>query len=648
MSGIAGIFNFDGAGIDPALLDRMTDAIPYRGPDGSGKWIGGSVGLGHQRLCATPESLNERQPMSDDTGNLCLTFDGRVDNREELKASLAAKGMRLRDDTDAELVLKGYACWGEKIAEKILGDFAFALWNESRRLLFCARDILGLKPFYYFCDGRRFMFGSELQQILKDPEVPRKPNEAMVAEYLMSAVNSKEETLYQGVFRLPPAHFMTVQDGRVRKHRYWDLDPKKEIRYGSDQEYADHLLEIFREAVACRLRSNGKVAVQLSGGVDSSAVAGVAKSLVNKMNGSRPDLETFSVVFPGWGCDESRYIDAVNRMWNIEGHALPPRVPDRKWHEAQVDRYLDIPDYPNGSMTDSIETLAREKGYAVMLTGLGGDEWFTGSDYHYFDLLRNFKISSLIRRVRHDYGRHAIIPYPPKSLLDSSLRPLIPKKLLRRIGNLKNGTHVVPEWIGSTFSRSIDLTGRLRKEVNWRGFSSAAQGAQYTASTAGFQTHAIEMEERSAAYFGIELRHPFHDRRILEFGMAIPEEQRCNGHYDKSVLRKAMRSCLPEAVLQRRSKAEFSQVFKHALQIQGGRDLFERLSIGGMGWVNAKVLGEQYEKLLAESKKANDEMTVDVWPFWHTFGIELWFNRVFNGKPALPEGSAVSKKTADG
>src|SRR5476649_2651280 len=148
MSGIAGIYNLDGQPVDRARMQRMTDMMAYRGPDGMGCWIDGPVGLGHAMLHTTPESLREIQPLSDERSALCVTLDGRVDNRSELHAALQSKGQPLRTDTDAELVLQAYACWGEDCPQHILGDFAFAIWDGRNRKLFCARDALGIKPFY--------------------------------------------------------------------------------------------------------------------------------------------------------------------------------------------------------------------------------------------------------------------------------------------------------------------------------------------------------------------------------------------------------------------------------------------------------------------------------------------------------------------
>jgi asparagine synthase (glutamine-hydrolysing) len=402
MSGIAGIYHLDGRPVDPELLRRVTDVIAYRGSDGVGHWIDGRVGLGHRMLHTTPESLHEQQPLADETGNLCLTLDGRVDNREELRAALEAKGAKLRTDTDAELVLRTYEYWGEECPKRIIGDFAFVIWDGRKRQLFCARDPLGIKPFYYHSDGRTFLCGSELRQLLEDVSIRREPNEGMIGEYLACAITDNQETLYRDVLRLPPAHFLLVQPGRTRKERYWDIDPAREVRYHTDAEYAEHLLDILKAPVRCRLRSSGRIGADLSGGVDSSAIVGVVHSLYREQGLTDSGFETFSLVFPGLPCDERAYIEAVVRMWGITANMVRPDESETYDYAAEVYRSYDFPQYPNGVMSCPLMSLAGEKGFRVVLTGGGGDEWLTGSYYHYADFIRRLKILSLIRQLRCD------------------------------------------------------------------------------------------------------------------------------------------------------------------------------------------------------------------------------------------------------
>src|SRR5262249_7076551 len=229
MRRLAAIYTLDGRFLGPGSLRRIPDVAADRGPDGTGLWLDGAVGLAHLMLRTTPESLQEKQPLLDESGELCLVLDGRVDNRAELMAAVRATGLHVRADTDAELVLLAYQLWGEACAGKILGDFAFVVWDRRKRQLFAARDILGVRPFYYFVDDRTFVCGSELRQVLAHERVPREPNEGMIAEYLAANITDRMETLYRGILRLPPGHFLVVDRRGLRTGRYWDVDFAREI-----------------------------------------------------------------------------------------------------------------------------------------------------------------------------------------------------------------------------------------------------------------------------------------------------------------------------------------------------------------------------------------------------------------------------------
>ncbi len=430
MSGIAGMYHLDGRPVDSALLHRMTDAIAHRGPDGIHHWISGSVGLGHCMLQTTPESLHERQPLVNDTGEVVLTFDGRVDNREDLRAALESKGARLRDETDAELVLHAYEWWGEESPLHILGDFVFVIWDGRQRQIFCARDFSGMKPFFYYFDAHTFLCGSELKQLLCVPTVLRHVNEGMVGEYLTGFITSQEETLYQHLFRLPPAHFLVIRATGVRKQRYWDVDPGRANRYRTDAEYRDHFFSLFQEAVRCCLRSHKRVGAHLSGGMDSSSVVAMASLLCREGKGPARGFEAFSLVYPsGWPCDERAYIQAVREHCQVKTNLVEPGLPDLAYYREQTRNSCDFADFPNGGgQNQSLNALARARGVGVMLTGCGGNEWFEGNMNHLADLLRAGKLRRLLWQARCDATltfqpslfqlllRHAVFPQlPPRS-----------------------------------------------------------------------------------------------------------------------------------------------------------------------------------------------------------------------------------------
>jgi asparagine synthase (glutamine-hydrolysing) len=589
-------------------------------------------------LHTTPESLLETQPLTDETDTLCLVLDGRVDNREELKAALAANGLTLRTDTDAELILRAYERWGNNSPRYLLGDFAFVIWDGWNRRFFCARDHLGNKPFYYYMDDRVFLCASELTPILAHPTVRREHNEGMIGEYLASEITSQEETLYRGIYRLPPAHSLLVQPGRLWKERYWDIDSTRTIAYKTDQEYADHFRELFKESVRCRLRSQGPVGSYLSGGWDSSSVVGMAHALYRNGAATARGFETFSLVFPGLPCDESAYIQDVVRLWDCPANFVPSGEQDVSYFTycAKVDQ--DFPGYPNGAMGNPLRALAREKGVRVLLTGTGGDEWLTGSPFHAADLARQLKFRSLIDLVGFCSGASGA-----REAVHLALRygvwPLLPQGLRQGLRQVI-GRDGVPLWLNQQFARRIDLPTRMRLEMNWRPYPSAAQADLALTLTNGWWVHSLEIEERASAWYALEERHPFTDRRIVEFATALPEEQRWRRDQPKFILRQAMQGLLPETVRQRLTKAEFSPVLIQTLQALGSRRLFDSLLTASMGWVNGDEVRSMYKKVAQGPVQDHADHIPYLWPLWMVVGIELWLRSVLLSPAACSDAMA--------
>jgi len=269
MSAILGIYYLDCRPVDRMDLDRMIETLAHRGSDGSGVWNDKSVGLGHRMLWTTPESLHEQLPLTSKNGDLTITADARIDNRDELLAALGLAAWAHGEITDSELILRAYEHWGDGAPERLVGDFAFAVWDERRQALFCARDHLGVKPFYYHQSGRVVAFASEVKALFTVPAVPRRLNATRVGDYLGGIFEDQAGTFYRDVCRLPAGHFMVVAPGTARTQSYYRLDPSREIRLRSDDEYADAFRERFTEAVRDRLRSAYPVGSSLSGGLDS-------------------------------------------------------------------------------------------------------------------------------------------------------------------------------------------------------------------------------------------------------------------------------------------------------------------------------------------------------------------------------------------
>jgi asparagine synthase (glutamine-hydrolysing) len=346
MGGIAGLWHFDGAPVYQPLLERMAAPTKHRGPDGIGYWLGAAKGMINFHFWTTPESVGETQPLVDETGNLCLTLHGRVDNRDELIAALMARDVLLRTSSDAEIILRAYQVWGEQCPQKIIGEFAVAIWDEQQQQLFCARDISGWKPFYYYHDRHQFVWASEFPPFFQVEGVPKEPNEKAVAEYLGYTMLSMPETLYRDIMCLPPAHTLVVTRQSAQIQRYWGLDSIQDVRFRTDAEYAERFLELFQDAVRSQLRVHGRLSATLSGGLDSSSVVSVAVPLLGE---ALQDFEVFALCFPGKAYDETGYIQDVVDKWHLNARLFGPQDYDPQAVRDFARRSMYLPPAPNGT-----------------------------------------------------------------------------------------------------------------------------------------------------------------------------------------------------------------------------------------------------------------------------------------------------------
>lgn len=620
MSGIAVIYHRDGFPAHPAQLDGMMAALNHRGPDGLERWFKGPVALGHAMLRTTPESVRETQPLSDESGSLCLTLDGRVDNFEELAAVLRAKGTRLGCATDAELVLGSYECWQEESPRRIIGDFAYALWDEKRQRLFCARDPLGIRPFYYYADDRTFLCASELQAILAYLQGSQEPNEAFIAEYLWGGLSDRHETLFKRIFRLEPSHYLIIDRDGLTIREYYDLNPESKITYADEREYAEHFFDILEQAVRSRMRSITGVASELSGGLDSSSVVGMSQSLLRGGTVSTSRFETFSTIYldPRW--DEPSYIDDVVGMWNLKEHRVDAIAPGLSIFAAKAQRYKDLAGYPDSVRYEGLRNVVKQCGYQVLLTGAGGDDWLSGSRLYYADLLREHKFGELMRELGASLRNAGASGGQLRNFLKFGVWPLMPEALRRTVRMLE-GNGNSPNWIDPRFIKRSGLVERLERRTH----KSLSFGRReiYDLFHDGWGTHILELEDRGAAWMGIELRSPFHDRRLIEFAFAIPEEQRFRNGQTKFVLRQAAREILPRRVGMRLGKGDFSAEVAITLQFMAQTKFFDSMTVASLGWVNAEAL----RKILANCLSSSGRM--GPWPLWRTFNLELWFNAAF-------------------
>lgn len=622
MSGICGIFNRDGAPCDPGILAAMLAATDYRGPHGVHTWARGPIALGHQLMATTPGSLIDTQPLHDQDSEVVISFDGRIDNRPELIDRLRGRGSISADISDAALVLRAYECWQETCCLHLIGDFAFAIWDGRRRTLFAARDPFGIKPFHYFVNQRCFAFGSESAQVLYHPAVSRDVNEGMVAECLAGAITSQDETLFADIRRLPPGHRLSVESERFSVRHYWDPAPDDRIRYRGFDEYLDHFLELLWRAVADRMRCIGPPGLLLSGGLDSSAIAGVAQTILARQD-HKARLATFSRTLPGLMDDEAPYIDCIVRKWGLASHCLPYRFPDHSNYTELVGQTQDLPDYPNTSMRYPLCTAAADRGIHVLLSGVGAELWLTGSATPYLDMLTRLSLGAAIKELVFQQSRYGP-RYALTQLARSLAWPMLPGTLRAKVERSRSRLSRLPtHFLTPSFARKIGLEERFhRYDSAWR-FPNLAVWEHYRNASCGYMTHNMEQVERGEARHQIESRHPFLDRRLAEFLAAVPDDVKRRTRYHKLLLRHS--DLHPQRIAWRLDNSNYGVAFEDALKSDRVSRTLSSLRIAENGWVGSKQVTTAYDQFLGGSNEAPNRRSTLRWSLWMVFAIEIWY-----------------------
>jgi asparagine synthase (glutamine-hydrolysing) len=621
VSGIAGILHLDGSPADPALLREMTDALAHRGPDGAGYWTDGVVALGHRLFVTTTEAQRERQPHHDAAACLCLTFDGRLDNREELAAAIRGRGIALREDTDAELVLRAYEAWGEDSPRRLLGDFAYALWDGRERRLFCARDYMGLRPFHFVRAGSHFLFASELHALFRDRRVGAAPNEGMIAEYLAWSITSQRETLFREVNRLPMAHCMSIDaNGRSRTWRYWEPDYGRRSGCATDAEFADAFLDVLRASIRARLRSAGSVGSELSGGLDSSTVSVLAGEIAARESGSTIPWRTYSLAFPGLPCDETGWIRDTTALAGFDGHVVGNAGLPPEYFATIVGKYGEFPGYPNNDpLLLGITGASRRDGGRVILTGQGGNEWLEGSLAYLADLVKARQWRCAWRVASGEAAASGCSPV--RLLYRHAARPL----LRRAIPALAVQPPMLP-WLDAGLVARTGLLERIALDTQAPPRASFMQKEMHEIAFSGYQAHAFEAIDRVTSALGVEYRHPFLDRRLVEFCYGLPGEQRLRDGKPKTVLRNAMAGRLPGSVLGRVEQADYMGLFVDALEAVTAASPIGGWDAGARGWVDARQLELDYNSSITAYREGGVAKSGGrvFWGAWMAHGMSIW------------------------
>jgi asparagine synthase (glutamine-hydrolysing) len=567
VSGICGIVNFDGAPADPELLRKMAEAMRYRGPDGIDLWHDGPIGLAHCHFWTTPEDVGERQPISSPDGRYWIVADARLDNRAEMMAQLRSSGDYALDKTptDAQLILAAYARWGEECAHHLIGDLAFAIWDSPQRKLYAARDVIGIRQLYYTLGRDTLYLGTTIGAVLAGLPQCLPLNRPLIEAFVKGSVQQwVSRTVYEGLYRLPPAHTLTAKDRKIGQPQlYYVFGSHPPPGCRSDQEWIDAFRSLLDEAIRCRMRSTGPVGFAVSGGLDSSALACAAYELRQRQP-SLPEMRLYSTVFEETPeSDEKEYFDAVAGFC---AEAPSTRIPGDNLCALQEfgtdgDYPLDEPElYLLRSHTLAIVRAPAIHGSRVVVWGEGGDQLLGMSTYHHPPTLRSVGWRHLLAEL--PYYRKANGTRSLELLFRAYARPLIGRRLERWLRALRYGEQRVP---------LTDESTQLNMSFHSPSGSRPMALSIHQLVRHPFNLARYSMLDVTMAYAGVEWRLPFLDRRLVDFMLNVPRHLIAWRGLRRIILRESLHGTLPEKVRTRRDKRHFEQLIRRGLDQKPGR-----------------------------------------------------------------------------
>jgi asparagine synthase (glutamine-hydrolysing) len=539
VSGFAGILHLDRAPVERQLLQRLTNFQAFRGPDAQQVWLAEYVGFGHTLLRTTEESEHEYQPFSLD-GKTLIVADARVDARLDLIAELHAHGHEdvPADAPDVELILRSYHVWGDDCVLHLIGDFAFAIWDGSHQRLFCARDHMGVKPFFYAHLGSLVVFSNTLDCIRQHPAVSNKLNDQAIADFLLFELNQDAATTsFADIQRLKPAHRAVWSLDGLRISRFWTMPVDEPVFYKRSEEYVERFKELLGVAIADRIRTN-RVGVFLSGGLDSTTIAATSRDVLRDRHGS-PDILAITQT----DADLPREHQCAGQVAQHLG--IPIQYFD--WGRESVDpEWEQKPRYTSEPTLDPWTLTAYQKYWRQIESS--GRVFFYGEGP---DNALQFEwrpyISYLVRR--RQYGRLA---RDLSATLISQWRPPFWTRITSGLQNWWTGEKEressFPAWLNQ------DLEARLQLRTRWQQFFSPANSVHplrpqgYASFQIALWQDLFEWHDAGRTRSCYEVRHPFMDLRVLRYLLAVPALPWCRAKY---LLRRSMRGILPKSILRR-------------------------------------------------------------------------------------------------
>ena len=619
MCGICGILSLDpNTSVEMTHLQQMCDLISHRGPDDQGFLHEQAIGLGMRRLSIIDLS-GGHQPIFNETGSISIVFNGEIYNHQDIRTELEKRGHRFVSRSDTEAIVHAYEEWGEDCVRQLRGMFGFAIWDREKGKLFIARDRMGQKPLYYYRDDQWFIFGSEIKSILSFAFVPRQTNLKALDTYLSLGYIPAPETMFNGIYKLPAAHTLSITQDQYNIQPYWDIvydDPSKNGKPKTEQEYAECLQGLLQDAVRARLMSDVPLKAFLSEGIDSSMIVALMSQIMN-----RP-VDTFSVGFQEQEMNELPFAGIAARSFGTHHHEIivdsctPDLLQKLIWH-------LDEPVAdPAAVPTFMVSKLARQT-VKVVLTGEGGDELFAGYSY---------------------YRAHKA-PFLPVSL-NQHIKPALAKAVNTVSGRERYHNRTIWHWslppgeqmlawvaIFTDEEKRLIYNPALRSALLGKDarttFARYYQGQKtpdslhrllYIDSKVWLPDDLLMKVDKMSMANSIEARSPFMDHHLVEFVASMPSRLKLNGNASKYILKKVAQTILPKEIFNRP---------KHSFDVPIGRWLRGSLreltlQILAEGIVPGQPLfDEQYLSRTMWQKLENDQPGY-ARQYWTLLNLALW------------------------
>ncbi len=640
MCGITGIIKYGNQNqeISEPILKKMTNIIRHRGPDDEGIWISDDkiCGLGFRRLSIIDLSSAGHQPMSTPDGRFTIVFNGEIYNHLNLREELKSKGYKYKSRTDTESILYGFSEYGYDIIHKLYGMFSFAIWDNHKKELFCARDRVGKKPFYYTLSNGNFIFGSEIKSILEHPSYSREIDQSELVNYLNYGMSSNRSSLFKGIHKIPAGHFLVLKaDGSIRLERYWSpLNNFDDYTSLSLPEIDEEVLKILKIAIKDRMMSDVPFGVFLSGGIDSSLNVALMSELMD-----RP-VDTFTVGFKELEkYNELEYARLISNKFNTNHHEILiddrdslPILQELTWHE----------DEPNGDPVCIplwfLSKLTRDSGTTVVQVGEGSDEQFVGYPW----MLREYLFEKSYWKF------FTKLPSTLRKSIYFSLKPFLKDKnnqILEYFRRAAFGHQLY--WGGASVFSPTELESLLNKEfhhlieipINFADSMHQQALEIYPESDYLQRILFVELTERLPEILlmrvdkigmahSIEARVPFLDHRLIEFTMSIkPETKTPDRKTTKYILKNAVKGIIPDEIIHRKKQGFWAPVtewlrnqwYDYSVSIINKSDLLKD-EIFNKDYINFLIRQHKNEK---QNNGTRIFMLIE---------LALWYDRFFNNQ----------------